>query len=208
MRALQKIWEASAMASGDDHYTKTDISKSIQWTVALVVGTFALVVGIMLLASSVVRSHGGTTQNAAALTDAAVAARIKPAGEAKVDPNQAAADASAAAAPAPDAAAAAGAAATATVAAAASEAAPAAAAAVDGKATYEQACGVCHTAGIAGAPNFGDKAAWEARVATGKDALYTSALKGKNAMPAKGGNAALSDDAVKAAVDHMVSQVQ
>jgi cytochrome c5 len=38
------------------------------------------------------------------------------------------------------------------------------------------------------------------------DTLYTSSLKGKNAMPAKGGNPALSDDDVKAAVDWMVAQ--
>ena len=51
----------------------------------------------------------------------------------------------------------------------------------------------------------GDKAAWAPRIATGKPALYKSALKGKGAMPPKGGNAALSDDAVKAAVDYMLA---
>ena len=39
----------------------------------------------------------------------------------------------------------------------------------------------------------------------GIDALYTSALKGKAAMPAKGGNTALSDADVKAAVDYMAA---
>jgi hypothetical protein len=34
--------------------------------------------------------------------------------------------------------------------------------------------------------------------------LYASALHGKNAMPAKGGNPALADADVKAAVDYMV----
>ena len=43
---------------------------------------------------------------------------------------------------------------------------------------------------------------------TGNAALYTSALKGKGAMPAKGGNTSLSDEAVKAAVDHMLAQVK
>ena len=85
-------------------------------------------------------------------------------------------------------------------------AAPAAAAGpADGKATYEAACNVCHGAGVAGAPKLGDKAAWAARIKQGKDALYNSALKGKGAMPPKGGNAALGDDAVKAAVDHMLA---
>lgn len=76
----------------------------------------------------------------------------------------------------------------------------------EGKKTYDEACGVCHTAGIAGAPKLGDKAAWTARIATGKDALYTVALKGKGAMPAKGGRADLSDDAIKAVVDYMIAE--
>jgi cytochrome c oxidase subunit 2 len=88
-------------------------------------------------------------------------------------------------------------------------AAPAAAGGkVDGKATYDTACAVCHGAGVAGAPKLGDKAAWSARAKQGKDALYAAALKGKGAMPPKGGNTALPDEAVKAAVDHMLSAVQ
>ena len=67
-------------------------------------------------------------------------------------------------------------------------------------------CARCATpTGVAGAPKFGDKAAWGPRIKTGMDALYTSALKGKAAMPAKGGNAALPDADVKAAVDYMVA---
>jgi cytochrome c5 len=62
----------------------------------------------------------------------------------------------------------------------------------------------CHAAGVAGAPKFGDKAVWAPRIATGMDALYASAIKGKNAMPAKGGSGA-SDDDVKAAVQYMVA---
>jgi cytochrome c5 len=37
------------------------------------------------------------------------------------------------------------------------------------------------------------------------DALYAAALKGKGAMPAKGGNASLPDADVKAAVDYMAA---
>ncbi|GAB4061383.1 c-type cytochrome [Uliginosibacterium sediminicola] len=76
---------------------------------------------------------------------------------------------------------------------------------VDGKKVYETVCSACHATGAAGAPKAGDKAAWGPRIAQGKEALYTSALGGKNAMPAKGGNPALSDDEVKAAVDHLIS---
>jgi cytochrome c5 len=81
-----------------------------------------------------------------------------------------------------------------------------AAPAADGKAVYEASCAACHAAGVAGAPKMGDKAAWAPRIKTGNDALYTSAIKGKNAMPAKGGNAALADADLKAAVDYMVGQ--
>ena len=75
----------------------------------------------------------------------------------------------------------------------------------DGKKVYDTACAVCHTAGVAGAPKFGDKAAWAPRLKTGTDALYASALKGKAAMPAKGGNASLADADAKAAVDYMTA---
>ncbi len=86
-------------------------------------------------------------------------------------------------------------------------AAPAAAAAAkpDGKKIYDAGCVACHGAGVAGAPKFGDKAAWAPRIKTGMDALYASSIKGKGVMPAKGGNTALSDADVKAAVDFMVA---
>jgi len=40
----------------------------------------------------------------------------------------------------------------------------------------------------------------------GTAGLLQSALKGKGAMPPKGGNPSLSDDDVRAAVEFMVSQ--
>ena len=85
-------------------------------------------------------------------------------------------------------------------------AAPAAAGGTaDGKGVYEKTCAVCHATGLAGAPKFGDKAAWAPRIATGLNTLHNSALHGKNAMPPKGGNLALTDTDVAAAVDYMVS---
>lgn len=77
-----------------------------------------------------------------------------------------------------------------------------------GKAVYDTTCMVCHAAAIAGAPKFGDKAAWAPRIQTGIEALYNSALKGKNAMPPKGGNVSLPDADIKAAVDYMVAQAK
>lgn len=77
-----------------------------------------------------------------------------------------------------------------------------------GEATYKTVCFACHDTGAAGAPRLGDKAAWAPRIASGYDALLNSALHGKNAMPPKGGNAALSDDQVKNIVAFMMSKAK
>jgi len=74
-------------------------------------------------------------------------------------------------------------------------------------ALYTQTCQMCHAAGIAGAPKLGDKAAWAPRLAQGIDGLTASAIKGKGAMPPKGGSAA-SDAEIKAVVTYMVSTVK
>ena len=104
--------------------------------------------------------------------------------------------------------------ATPVAAAPAAEAAPAAAAPVAatataaagaGEALYKQACQVCHAAGVAGAPKFGDKAAWSARLPAGIDALYNSVAKGKGAMPPRGGAAQASDADLRAAVEFMAA---
>jgi cytochrome c5 len=79
-----------------------------------------------------------------------------------------------------------------------------------GQDTYGKACVVCHGAGVAGAPKLGDKSDWGPRIAQGNDVLYEHALKGftgkKGMMPPKGGQTALPDADVKAAVDYMVAQ--
>ena len=80
--------------------------------------------------------------------------------------------------------------------------------AAKGKSVFDSTCSVCHGAGIAGAPKAGDKAAWAPRLKQGIDALYKTALTGKDAMPPKGGNMSLADADVKAAVDYMVSLVK
>ena len=77
-----------------------------------------------------------------------------------------------------------------------------------GKKLYDSVCMACHTAGVAGAPKFGDKAAWAPRIKQGSATLYEHAIKGfqgkAGMMPPKGGSAA-SDDEVKAAVDYMTA---
>jgi cytochrome c5 len=56
-----------------------------------------------------------------------------------------------------------------------------------GQQVFEAQCTTCHTAGLLGAPKFGDAAAWGPRGAKGYEALLTSALHGKGNMPAQGG---------------------
>ena len=87
-------------------------------------------------------------------------------------------------------------------------AAPAVAENTIGKGVFNKTCSLCHAAGVAGAPKPGDQADWGPRIAQGNDMLYKHAMEGftgaKGMMPARGGNAALTDDEVKAAVDYMV----
>ena len=116
-----------------------------------------------------------------------------------------------AAAPAPTAVAAqapALAASAASVAQAAATAVPAAAAqTAAAPALYTQICAACHIAGVANAPKLGDKAAWAPRLPLGIDGLTASVIKGKGAMPPKGGSAA-SEAEIKAVVAYMVGTVK
>ena len=149
----------------------------------LVAALAALTVVIFILAQMVVSASNLKKDKTVAQNDAAVAERIKPVGEITVSSN-AVMD---------------------TLIPTAN-----AAGADKGKATYDGTCAVCHGAGIAGAPKFGDKVAWASHIAKGIDTLHTHALKGfqgkTGMMPAKGGNAGLPDADVKAAVDYMVGK--
>jgi len=73
---------------------------------------------------------------------------------------------------------------------------------------YKSVCHVCHDAGIAGAPKFGDKAAWAARTTAGMNVVYDRALKGYKGMPPKGTCMTCSDDDIKAVVDYMVAKAK
>ena len=70
--------------------------------------------------------------------------------------------------------------------------------------TYRTACAACHMTGAANAPKLGDKAAWAPRIKQGMDTLITNAIKGKGAMPPKGGRMNLTDEQIKATVVFMV----
>ena len=82
--------------------------------------------------------------------------------------------------------------------------APSAEVLAQGEKIYTTACVSCHGAGVLNAPKFGDKALWEPRIAKGMETLYTNSINGIAMMPARGGNAALKDEDMKAAVDYMV----
>jgi len=97
------------------------------------------------------------------------------------------------------------AAATATVASTPPAAAAAAAGKPDGAKVYAAGCNACHAAGVAGAPKFGDKAAWAARAPLGLAALTTAVVKGKGAMPPMGGQMNASEAELRAAVEHMLA---
>lgn len=75
-----------------------------------------------------------------------------------------------------------------------------------GDAVYNTTCAACHGTGAAGAPKMGDAGAWGARLAQGYDTLVQHAVNGIRAMPAKGGNTALSDLEVARAVVFMANQ--
>lgn len=74
-----------------------------------------------------------------------------------------------------------------------------------GEAVYQSMCMMCHQAGLMAAPVFGNKEQWKPRIAQGYTTLVSHAVKGIRNMPAKGGNASLTDDEVAAAVKHMAN---
>ena len=174
----------------------------VKLAIAVTVGAFALIVGIVMLAHFAVGTHSVGNSVDRANTADAVAQRIAPVTFLAVDATKAPAlvpaQATAIPATAP------------TVAMAIPVAVAAGAPAVTGgEGVYKASCVVCHGTGVAGAPKFGDKTAWSPRIAQGKPMLYDHALHGyqgkAGVMPPKGGNTALGDADVKAAVDYMVT---
>lgn len=157
--------------------------KTPKQLVIVILLAFLVPIGIIVAISQYITSGLDTSPSNPLMAEDAVAKRIKPAGEVVLGeaPPPAPTPAPAAAAPAGP---------------------------VDGKAVFEKACTACHGTGVMNSPKAGDKAAWAPRVAQGKPTLYEHALKGLRMMPAKGGNAALSDNEVKAAVDYLVGLVK
>ena len=75
-----------------------------------------------------------------------------------------------------------------------------------GEQVYSSTCVACHGTGAAGAPKVGDAGAWGKRISEGFDTLVSHAIKGFNAMPAKGGNPDLDDIEIARTVAFMANQ--
>ncbi len=166
--------------------------------ITVVVAAFVFPVVILLMIGRLAIGDFSTDQDNPAYSDTAVAKRLKPVGKLQFagDAPEPGSETAAASTQGAD-----------VATASAATAGPAEASGPDkAKAIYTASCAACHISGAAGAPKLGDTAAWAPRIKAGNETLYNSALKGKNAMPPKGGNASLSDEDVKAAVDYMVSQ--
>lgn len=73
-----------------------------------------------------------------------------------------------------------------------------------GEEVYNTACLACHASGAAGAPKHRNASDWAGRLTAGLDTVYSNAINGMGAMPAKGLCGSCSDDEIKAAVDHMI----
>ncbi len=75
-----------------------------------------------------------------------------------------------------------------------------------GEEVVKGVCAMCHGTGLMGSPKIGDKAAWEPRIKQGYETLVKHAVEGIRSMPARGGNPALTDNEVAAAVAYMANQ--
>lgn len=181
--------------SGTEDDEHSSAIKTPKQLITVVVAAFVFPVLIIMLLGHFATGNIPVDRSNPAFSDQAVAKRLKPVGTVAFASDSPQPEASSTGSP--------------------GEAAgmPAAPAAASGegdkiKTIYTSSCAACHGTGAAGAPKLGDKAAWAPRIKAGAEPLYNSAIKGKNAMPAKGGNASLSDSDVKAVVDYMVSQAK
>jgi cytochrome c5 len=75
-----------------------------------------------------------------------------------------------------------------------------------GEQIVKATCGTCHVAGVANAPKIGDAKAWAPHIKEGLPAMVATTVKGKGAMPPKGGDASLTDDELARAIAYMANQ--
>ncbi|MBI1942813.1 MAG: cytochrome c5 family protein [Betaproteobacteria bacterium] len=72
-----------------------------------------------------------------------------------------------------------------------------------GKDVAGTVCSACHGPGVQGAPRIGEREAWAPRFSRGIDGLVRSAIHGHGGMPARGGQANLTDGELRAAILYM-----
>ncbi|MBK8538341.1 MAG: cytochrome c5 family protein [Candidatus Competibacteraceae bacterium] len=83
---------------------------------------------------------------------------------------------------------------------------PAIAVKLSGQEVYNKVCAACHAVGVLNAPKVGAKDQWDPRVAQGLDTLVTHAVTGIRAMPAKGGNPALTEANIRESIVYMLGE--
>ena len=181
------VGKGQMSAQGGGEYNDVEIGRAVVYMANKAGANFAEPAMPAAAASGAAAATGAAAPTSAGMT-AAVTAASAPKTEAMTATPASPAPATAVAAATVTAA-------TATIVAAATGAAPA---------LYTQICSACHAQGVAGAPKFGDKVAWAPRIAQGIDALTASAIKGKGAMPPRGGSQA-SDAEIRTVVTYMVS---
>ena len=172
----------------------SSLIKTPQQLFVVVLLSFIVPVAAILLLVKLITGGMHIDPDSVAMSEEAVANRLKPVGEVRM-----VGDAESAAS---------GEAVVATTPKPVVAAAPAAAAsgAGAGEQVFSTVCQTCHAAGLAGAPKTGDTAAWQPRIAQGIETLYASVINGKGVMPAKGGAVSSPDADIRAAVDLMVSK--
>jgi cytochrome c5 len=77
---------------------------------------------------------------------------------------------------------------------------------MSGKEVVAGTCIACHGTGALGAPKIGDKALWAPRIKKGLDTLINDAIHGIGNMPPKGGNASLTEHEIASAIVYMANQ--
>ena len=165
----------------DAHQHESFIKTPKQLVIVILLAFLVPIIGIILLVQLVLTVTGPDPK---VMAPEAIAERIKPVARVEFGPREGA--------PAP---------AQTAAAKPAAKAGPA-----DGKAVYDKICFACHQQSVAGSPRLGDKQAWAPRIQQGLPTLLQSVLKGKGAMPPRGGNPALSEAEARAAIEFMVGQ--
>ncbi len=173
--------------------------KTPQQLIVVVLLAFAVPLAIILLLVKLITGGMQIDPASPAMSEEAIAKRLKPVGEVSIlgDADSAATSEAviAAATPKPS-----------ELVSAAAPAASAAGGTGGGEQLFNTVCQTCHSAGLAGAPKTGDTSAWAPRIAQGIEVLYASVINGKGVMPAKGGAMGSPDADIKAAVDIMVGR--